>query len=225
MRVSPGVADTGAWNGLGEQAKAQYFKDTAVKNPARRIGTAEDVAGAVLFALTSTFLTGVTLRIDGGQPLTSMARPPPGRGCAVMVAAWAVAMARTMERPRPCPLSRRAGRGPSRWKGWNRRSTSAAWMTCPELVTDKTAPACLAVVVIWMSPPAMLCRTALSIRLAASCWTRRGSPSRMAGWMLAWTCRPRRLIAGRAAARTALVMAAQVGGLVLASAGLRCWRG
>jgi NAD(P)-dependent dehydrogenase (short-subunit alcohol dehydrogenase family) len=68
--VSPGVVDSGAWDGLGEQAKVQYFKDTAAKNPARRIGTAEDVAGAVLFALTSTFLTGVTLRIDGGQPLT-----------------------------------------------------------------------------------------------------------------------------------------------------------
>jgi NAD(P)-dependent dehydrogenase (short-subunit alcohol dehydrogenase family) len=68
--VSPGIVDTGAWDGLGEQVKVQYFKDTAAKNPARRIGTAEDIAGAALFALTSTFLTGVTLRIDGGQPLT-----------------------------------------------------------------------------------------------------------------------------------------------------------
>ena len=32
-----------------------------------------------------------------------MARPPPGRGCAVMVAPWAVAMALTMDRPRPWP--------------------------------------------------------------------------------------------------------------------------
>ena len=63
-----------------------------------------------------------------------------------------------------------------------------------------------------MSPPAMLCRTALSIRLAASCWTRRGSPSRAAGWMSARTCRSRRLIAGRAAARAALVMAARSAG-------------
>jgi NAD(P)-dependent dehydrogenase (short-subunit alcohol dehydrogenase family) len=68
--VSPGVIDTGAWDGLGEQGKAQYFKDTAASNPARRIGTADDVAEAVLFALTSTFLTGVTLAIDGGQTLT-----------------------------------------------------------------------------------------------------------------------------------------------------------
>jgi NAD(P)-dependent dehydrogenase (short-subunit alcohol dehydrogenase family) len=68
--VSPGVIDTGAWDGLGEQAKAEYFTDTAARNPARRIGTVDDVAEAVLFALTSTFLTGVTLGIDGGQPLT-----------------------------------------------------------------------------------------------------------------------------------------------------------
>src|ERR1700689_3054770 len=38
--ASPGVVDTGARDGLGEQAKSQYFKDTAAKNPARRIGTA-----------------------------------------------------------------------------------------------------------------------------------------------------------------------------------------
>jgi NAD(P)-dependent dehydrogenase (short-subunit alcohol dehydrogenase family) len=67
--VSPGVVDTGAWDGLGDQAKAKYFADMAAKNPARRIGTPEDVAEAVMFALTSTFLTGVTLGIDGGQPL------------------------------------------------------------------------------------------------------------------------------------------------------------
>ena len=30
----------------------------------------EDVADAVLFAMTNTFLTGVTLKIDGGEPLT-----------------------------------------------------------------------------------------------------------------------------------------------------------
>jgi NAD(P)-dependent dehydrogenase (short-subunit alcohol dehydrogenase family) len=68
--VSPGVIDTGAWDGLGEQAKAAYFADMSARNPARRIGTVDDVAGAVLFALTSPFLTGVTLGIDGGQPLT-----------------------------------------------------------------------------------------------------------------------------------------------------------
>jgi NAD(P)-dependent dehydrogenase (short-subunit alcohol dehydrogenase family) len=41
----------------------------SARNPARRIGTADDIANGVLFAMTSTFLTGVTLHIDGGEPL------------------------------------------------------------------------------------------------------------------------------------------------------------
>lgn len=68
--VSPGVVDTGAWDAPGDQGKAGYFADIAARNPARRIGAPGDVAGAVLFALTSTFLTGQTLHIDGGEPLT-----------------------------------------------------------------------------------------------------------------------------------------------------------
>jgi NAD(P)-dependent dehydrogenase (short-subunit alcohol dehydrogenase family) len=68
--ISPGVIDTGAWDALGEQGKAGYFADISARNPARRIGTPDDIARAVLFALTSTFLTGQTLHIDGGEPLT-----------------------------------------------------------------------------------------------------------------------------------------------------------
>ncbi len=68
--VSPGVIDTGAWDALGDQGKAAYFAEMRARNPARRIGTADDIANAVLFALTCTFLTGQTLHIDGGEPLT-----------------------------------------------------------------------------------------------------------------------------------------------------------
>jgi NAD(P)-dependent dehydrogenase (short-subunit alcohol dehydrogenase family) len=68
--VSPGVIDTGAWDALGEQGKASYFADIIARNPAHRIGTADDIARAVLFALTSTFLTGQTLHVDGGEPLS-----------------------------------------------------------------------------------------------------------------------------------------------------------
>jgi NAD(P)-dependent dehydrogenase (short-subunit alcohol dehydrogenase family) len=67
--VSPGVIDTGAWDGLGD-GKAGYFSDIRTRNPARRIGTAEDVAATVLFAMTNTFVTGTTLRVDGGEPLS-----------------------------------------------------------------------------------------------------------------------------------------------------------
>ncbi len=68
--ISPGVIDTSAWDGLGEQGKADYFAEMRVRNPVRRIGTPADVAQAVLFAMTSTFFTGQTPHIDGGEPLT-----------------------------------------------------------------------------------------------------------------------------------------------------------
>jgi NAD(P)-dependent dehydrogenase (short-subunit alcohol dehydrogenase family) len=68
--ISPGVIDTGAWDALGPQGKADYFARTSAANPAGRIGTPEDIAAAVMFALTNTFLTGQTLHVDGGEPLT-----------------------------------------------------------------------------------------------------------------------------------------------------------
>ncbi|HVT69865.1 MAG TPA: SDR family oxidoreductase, partial [Trebonia sp.] len=68
--VSPGVIDTGAWDAFGTDGKAAYFADISSRNPAGRIGTVDDIARAVVFALTSTFLTGQTLHVDGGEPLT-----------------------------------------------------------------------------------------------------------------------------------------------------------
>ncbi|GKU32936.1 short-chain dehydrogenase [Mycobacterium montefiorense] len=67
--ISPGVIDTGAWDSLGEDGKRDYFQHIAAGNPVRRIGTSQDVANAVLFAMTNTFMTGMTLKIDGGEPL------------------------------------------------------------------------------------------------------------------------------------------------------------
>ncbi|MEV4603261.1 SDR family oxidoreductase [Amycolatopsis sp. NPDC049253] len=68
--ISPGVIDTGIWDAMGEEGKAAYFEHFRTHNPARRIGTVDDIASAVLFAMTNPFLTGVTLRVDGGEPLT-----------------------------------------------------------------------------------------------------------------------------------------------------------
>ncbi|MCE3551778.1 SDR family oxidoreductase [Pseudonocardia sp. RS11V-5] len=68
--ISPGVVDTGARDVVADDAEAGYSAERSARNPVRRIGTAGDVADAVLFAMTSTFLTGQTLHIDGGEPLT-----------------------------------------------------------------------------------------------------------------------------------------------------------
>jgi NAD(P)-dependent dehydrogenase (short-subunit alcohol dehydrogenase family) len=67
--VSPGTVDTGAYDGLGAERKAALFAQRARTNPGRRIGTPQDIADAVLFALTSTFLTGASVNVDGGEPL------------------------------------------------------------------------------------------------------------------------------------------------------------
>jgi NAD(P)-dependent dehydrogenase (short-subunit alcohol dehydrogenase family) len=67
--ISPGVIDTGAWDGFGDEGKRDYFTHVSATNPAGRIGTVGDVAEAVLFALTNTFMTGMTLKVDGGEPL------------------------------------------------------------------------------------------------------------------------------------------------------------
>ncbi|WP_238008410.1 SDR family oxidoreductase [Dactylosporangium sp. AC04546] len=68
--ISPGVVDSGAWDEFGGQGKSAYFDMISARNPARRIGTAAEIADGVLFAMTSPFLTGTTLHIDGGEPLT-----------------------------------------------------------------------------------------------------------------------------------------------------------
>ncbi|HEY4459522.1 MAG TPA: SDR family oxidoreductase [Pseudonocardiaceae bacterium] len=67
--VSPGTIDTGAYDALGDEKKAALFDQRAQANPARRIGNSEDIAEAVLFALTNTFVTGISIGVDGGEPL------------------------------------------------------------------------------------------------------------------------------------------------------------
>ncbi|MFD3457529.1 SDR family oxidoreductase [Streptomyces sp. NPDC058691] len=67
--ISPGTVDTGAWDALGDRKKSDFFARLSAANPAGRIGTTEDVAQAAVFAMTNTFMTGVSLPVDGGQPL------------------------------------------------------------------------------------------------------------------------------------------------------------
>ncbi|MFI9511076.1 SDR family oxidoreductase [Nocardia sp. NPDC052566] len=68
--LSPGIVDSGVWDGMGDN-KSRFFADIAAANPARRVGTAADIAGAALLALTNPFLTGTTLHVDGGGRLAS----------------------------------------------------------------------------------------------------------------------------------------------------------
>ncbi|MFX0574817.1 SDR family oxidoreductase [Nocardia nepalensis] len=66
--LSPGIVDSGAWDGLGPD-KNQFLANIAATNPARRVGHPSDISAAALLALTNPFLTGTTLHIDGGGRL------------------------------------------------------------------------------------------------------------------------------------------------------------
>lgn len=63
--ISPGIVDSGAWDGLGA-GKEQLFEKTAAKVPAGRVGQTADISAAALLALTNPFLTGETLHVEGG---------------------------------------------------------------------------------------------------------------------------------------------------------------
>ncbi|MET9015959.1 SDR family oxidoreductase [Streptomyces olivaceoviridis] len=66
--VSPGIVDSGAWDKLGD-AKPGFLRRIADNNPARRVGTADDVVKAVLFAMDNPYVTGTVLHVDGGARL------------------------------------------------------------------------------------------------------------------------------------------------------------
>jgi NAD(P)-dependent dehydrogenase (short-subunit alcohol dehydrogenase family) len=70
--VSPGLVDTPWWNGLPAEARQAYFAQAAAVLPARRIGTADDVAAAVTLAATNPNMTGTVIQTDGGARLVSL---------------------------------------------------------------------------------------------------------------------------------------------------------
>ncbi|KIQ17452.1 short-chain dehydrogenase [Rhodococcus sp. Leaf7] len=66
--LSPGIVESGAWDSMGPD-KDTLFADTARTNPVRRVGRPSDIAAAAQSLLTNTFVTGVTLHVDGGGRL------------------------------------------------------------------------------------------------------------------------------------------------------------
>jgi NAD(P)-dependent dehydrogenase (short-subunit alcohol dehydrogenase family) len=50
----------------------EIFDKMARALPAGRVGTADDIANAVLFLLTTSYVTGTVLAVDGGLPHASL---------------------------------------------------------------------------------------------------------------------------------------------------------
>jgi NAD(P)-dependent dehydrogenase (short-subunit alcohol dehydrogenase family) len=67
--VSPGVIDTPWWDFLPAEQKTAIFTDYAAKTPVGRVGRPDDVAQAVAFLVSNTFMNGHVLICDGGLRL------------------------------------------------------------------------------------------------------------------------------------------------------------
>ena len=57
------------WDTIAGQAKSTRLAAMAARLPAGRVGTAGDVAQAVLALIGNPFITGTVLHVDGGQRL------------------------------------------------------------------------------------------------------------------------------------------------------------
>ena len=67
--IEPGFVDTPLLDSLLGAKKGEILAAAAARLPVKRIGTAEDVADAVLFLMKNGYVTGITLTIDGGHML------------------------------------------------------------------------------------------------------------------------------------------------------------
>ncbi len=67
--VAPGVIDTPWWSHVPETARRELFEQLAREVAVGRVGTPEDLASAIMFVTTNTFVTGTILDCDGGWKL------------------------------------------------------------------------------------------------------------------------------------------------------------
>lgn len=64
--VSPGIIETPLYARMEPVAREAMLRSTAERLPVGRVGQAEDLASAILFIAGNGFITGTTLRVDGG---------------------------------------------------------------------------------------------------------------------------------------------------------------
>ena len=68
--LSPGFTDTPAYAGMPDDARAALYERMADAALVRRVGTADEIADAIVFLLANGFTTGAVLDVDGGRRLT-----------------------------------------------------------------------------------------------------------------------------------------------------------
>jgi NAD(P)-dependent dehydrogenase (short-subunit alcohol dehydrogenase family) len=69
--ICPGVIDTPLWDQLPPEARKALYEKQAETLLTRRIGQPEDVAEAIMAAMTNRFMTGTVMMVEGGAGLLS----------------------------------------------------------------------------------------------------------------------------------------------------------
>jgi NAD(P)-dependent dehydrogenase (short-subunit alcohol dehydrogenase family) len=67
--VRPGVIDTPWWNAAPKELKRAVFAQASQTLPVKRVGTADEVAAAIVMVATNGFMTGTVLDVGGGGTL------------------------------------------------------------------------------------------------------------------------------------------------------------
>ncbi|WP_170573616.1 SDR family oxidoreductase [Ruegeria atlantica] len=65
--ISPGMVATEAYAAMPDEARDEMYAQVGTSLPVGRVGVAEEVAQAVILAMTNDFLTGAVLDVDGGH--------------------------------------------------------------------------------------------------------------------------------------------------------------
>jgi NAD(P)-dependent dehydrogenase (short-subunit alcohol dehydrogenase family) len=67
--IAPGVIDTPYWSKMPVESRQAMYASAAAQVPVKRVGTAQDIAEAVVFLAKSSFITGIVVDVDGGRRL------------------------------------------------------------------------------------------------------------------------------------------------------------
>lgn len=70
--VAPYYVDTPMWSGMEDTERRQLFERVGQHLPIGRVAKPEDLAPTYLHLLTSTYITGVTIPVDGGALLQTI---------------------------------------------------------------------------------------------------------------------------------------------------------
>jgi NAD(P)-dependent dehydrogenase (short-subunit alcohol dehydrogenase family) len=65
--LSPGITDSGTWDGMPAADRQGMYDGAAAGSLAGRVGTSDDIAEAAVWLLGASYVSGETIHVDGGS--------------------------------------------------------------------------------------------------------------------------------------------------------------